>query len=147
MDVLGCVHPVGPKYNEAEARIISCFTLQFHQTVVTASLCWLGARLLKWLERKFTDPTSASRISMSRLGQPGTIPVLVLPLDDMAVRHRKGATAERFFSLWITTPLQFQMWKFYVQWQKGGLRRFCVQWFISWEVNHKDEAQISVFDF
>ncbi|OON22040.1 hypothetical protein X801_02066 [Opisthorchis viverrini] len=83
MDVLGCVHPVGPKYNEAEARIISCFTLQFHQTVVT----------------------------------------------------------------WITTPLQFQMWKFYVQWQKGGLRRFCVQWFISWEVNHKDEAQISVFDF
>ncbi|KAG5452098.1 hypothetical protein CSKR_107924 [Clonorchis sinensis] len=31
----------------------------------------------------------------SRLEQPGSIPALVLPSGGMAVRHRKGATAER----------------------------------------------------
>ncbi|KAG5442903.1 hypothetical protein CSKR_107392 [Clonorchis sinensis] len=58
-----------------------------------------------WLEREFTDrrvrgsnPTSASRLSMSRLGQPGRIPVLVLPSDDMAVVYRKGVTAERTYT-------------------------------------------------
>ncbi|KAG5446548.1 hypothetical protein CSKR_101515, partial [Clonorchis sinensis] len=56
------------------------------------------------LERKFTDqkvrgsnPTSASRLPLSRLGQPGSIPALVLPSGGMAARHRKSATAERFF--------------------------------------------------
>ncbi|KAG5443401.1 hypothetical protein CSKR_109948 [Clonorchis sinensis] len=34
-----------------------------------------------------------------RLGQPGSIPALVLPSGGMAARYRKGATAERFFSL------------------------------------------------
>ncbi|KER23972.1 hypothetical protein T265_08268 [Opisthorchis viverrini] len=43
---------------------------------------------LKWLERKFTE---------GRLGQPGSIPTLVLPSGSMAARHRKGVTAERFF--------------------------------------------------
>ncbi|KAG5446508.1 hypothetical protein CSKR_101471 [Clonorchis sinensis] len=59
---------------------------------------------LKWLEREFTDrkvrgsnPTSASRLPLSRLGQPGSISALVLPSGGMAARHRKGATAERFF--------------------------------------------------
>ncbi|KAG5447734.1 hypothetical protein CSKR_106767 [Clonorchis sinensis] len=33
--------------------------------------------------------------TLSRLGQPGSIPALVLPSDGMAARHRKGATAER----------------------------------------------------
>ncbi|KER29562.1 hypothetical protein T265_03858 [Opisthorchis viverrini] len=32
-----------------------------------------------------------------RLGNPGNIPALVLPSDDMTARHRKGVTAERFF--------------------------------------------------
>ncbi|KER27848.1 LOW QUALITY PROTEIN: hypothetical protein T265_13715 [Opisthorchis viverrini] len=43
-----------------------------------------------------SNPTSASRLPLSRLGQPGCIPALVLPSGSMAVRHRKGATAERY---------------------------------------------------
>ncbi|KER23270.1 hypothetical protein T265_14677, partial [Opisthorchis viverrini] len=61
-----------------------------------------GARWPKWLEREFNDrkvcgsnPTSATRLPLSRLGQPGSIPALVLPSGGMAARHRKGATAER----------------------------------------------------
>ncbi|KAG5448904.1 hypothetical protein CSKR_103473, partial [Clonorchis sinensis] len=60
------------------------------------------ARWLKWLEREFADrkvrgsnPTSASRLPLSRLGQPDSIPALVPPSVDMAARHRKGVTAER----------------------------------------------------
>ncbi|GAA56009.1 hypothetical protein CLF_109635 [Clonorchis sinensis] len=56
----------------------------------------------QWLEREFTDrkirslnPTSVCRLLLSRLRQPGSIPALVLPLDGMAVRHQKNATAER----------------------------------------------------
>ncbi|KAG5441767.1 hypothetical protein CSKR_113455 [Clonorchis sinensis] len=44
--------------------------------------CYEGARWPKWLEREFTDrklcglnPTSASRLPLSRLGQPGSIAV------------------------------------------------------------------------
>ncbi|KAG5449768.1 hypothetical protein CSKR_109570 [Clonorchis sinensis] len=59
-----------------------------------------GARWFKWLERQFNDrkvrPTSASRLSLSRLGQPGRITALVLPSDVMAARHRKGVTAEQY---------------------------------------------------
>ncbi|KER27177.1 hypothetical protein T265_05712 [Opisthorchis viverrini] len=62
-----------------------------------------GARRPKWLEREFTDrkvrgsnPTSASQLPLSRLRQPGSIPVLVFPSGSMAVRHRKGVTAERW---------------------------------------------------
>ncbi|KAG5445308.1 hypothetical protein CSKR_105793, partial [Clonorchis sinensis] len=58
-------------------------------------------RMDQWLERKFTDrkvcgsnPTSASRLPLSRLGQPGSIPALMLPSGGMAVKHRKGVTAE-----------------------------------------------------
>ncbi|KAG5443802.1 Secretion-regulating guanine nucleotide exchange factor [Clonorchis sinensis] len=68
---------------------------------------WLhgsGARWLKWLEREFTDrkvrgsnPISASRLPLSRFGQPGNISALVHPSGGMAARHRKGVTAERFF--------------------------------------------------
>ncbi|KAG5452228.1 hypothetical protein CSKR_112525, partial [Clonorchis sinensis] len=61
-----------------------------------------GARWPKWLEREFIDrkvrgsnPTSASLLLLSRLGQPGSISALVQPSGGMAVRHRKGATAER----------------------------------------------------
>ncbi|KAG5454612.1 hypothetical protein CSKR_112952 [Clonorchis sinensis] len=34
---------------------------------------------------------------LSRLGQPDSISVLVIPSDGMAVEHRKGVTAERLF--------------------------------------------------
>ncbi|KAG5445102.1 hypothetical protein CSKR_104004 [Clonorchis sinensis] len=94
-----------------------------------------GGEAALWLQREFTDrkvrgsnPTSASRLplsrleqpgsipafvlpsgsmaarhrmgvrSLSRLGQPGSIPALVLPSGGMAARHRKGATTEGFFS-------------------------------------------------
>ncbi|KAG5452452.1 hypothetical protein CSKR_201682, partial [Clonorchis sinensis] len=74
---------------------------------LTAAPCFgrrVPRRWRKWLERIFTDrkvrgsnPTSASRLPLSRLGQPGSIPALVLPSGGMAARHRKVATAERFF--------------------------------------------------
>ncbi|KAG5447170.1 hypothetical protein CSKR_106415, partial [Clonorchis sinensis] len=61
------------------------------------------ARWLKWLERESTDrkvrgsnPTSASRLPLSRLGQPGSIPALELPSGGVAVRHGKGVTGERY---------------------------------------------------
>ncbi|KAG5453215.1 Insulin-like growth factor 1 receptor, variant 2 [Clonorchis sinensis] len=64
------------------------------------------ARWLKWLERESTDrkvrgsiPTSASRLPLSRLGQPGIIPALVLPSGGTAARHREGVTVERFLFL------------------------------------------------
>ncbi|KAG5441168.1 hypothetical protein CSKR_102735 [Clonorchis sinensis] len=56
------------------------------------------ARWLKWLEREFTDrkfhgsnPTSASRLPQSRLGQPSSIPALVLPSGGMEARHQKSS--------------------------------------------------------
>ncbi|KAG5455339.1 hypothetical protein CSKR_104985, partial [Clonorchis sinensis] len=63
---------------------------------MTPSDRMLGSILIigSWLEREFTDrkacgsnPTSASRLPLSRLGQPGTIPALVLPSGSMAVRQ------------------------------------------------------------
>ncbi|KAG5451459.1 hypothetical protein CSKR_107624 [Clonorchis sinensis] len=61
------------------------------------------ARWLKWLEREFTDrkvrgsnPTSASRLPLSRRGQPGSIPALMLPSGGLVARHRKGVTAEQY---------------------------------------------------
>ncbi|KAG5453775.1 hypothetical protein CSKR_113832 [Clonorchis sinensis] len=66
----------------------------------------------QWLECEFTDhkvrgsnPTSASRLALSGLGQPGIILALVLPSGGMAVRHRKGATAERFGTELCTTNI------------------------------------------
>ncbi|KAG5444707.1 hypothetical protein CSKR_107757 [Clonorchis sinensis] len=68
---------------------------------------------LRWLGREFTDrtvrgsnPTSASRLPLSRLGQPGSSSALVLPSGGMAVRHRKGVTAERFHFIFQTTDNQ-----------------------------------------
>ncbi|GAA57497.1 E3 ubiquitin-protein ligase NEDD4-like [Clonorchis sinensis] len=61
--------------------------------------------VLKWLEREFSDrkvrgsnPTFASRLPLSRLGQPDSIPALVLPSGGMATRHRKGVAAELFLN-------------------------------------------------
>ncbi|KAG5447119.1 hypothetical protein CSKR_107586 [Clonorchis sinensis] len=63
-----------------------------------------GARWPNWLEREFTDrkvrgsnPTSASRLPLSRFEQPGSISALVLPSGGMAARQRKGVTAQRLF--------------------------------------------------
>ncbi|KER23417.1 hypothetical protein T265_08690 [Opisthorchis viverrini] len=60
-----------------------------------------GARWTKWLEREFTDrkirgsnPTSATRLLLSRLGRPGSIPDVVTPCG-MAARHRKAVTPFR----------------------------------------------------
>ncbi|GAA47598.1 protein kinase [Clonorchis sinensis] len=64
-----------------------------------------GGEIAQRLERERTDrkvrgsnPTTASRFPLSRLGQPGSTPALVLPSGGTAARHRKGATAERFFN-------------------------------------------------
>ncbi|KAG5445419.1 hypothetical protein CSKR_104685 [Clonorchis sinensis] len=76
----------------------------FHQPSVSSPSCYYCARgeIAQWLEREFTDrkvrgsnPTTASRLPLSRLGQPGSIPALVLPTGGTTVRHRKGDTAER----------------------------------------------------
>ncbi|KER26734.1 hypothetical protein T265_06096 [Opisthorchis viverrini] len=78
---------------------------------------WLASSMpliyrVRWpecLEREFTNrkvrgsnPTSASRFPLSRLGQPGSIPALVLPSGSVAVGHQKGATAEGLNDLWYT---------------------------------------------
>ncbi|KER31964.1 hypothetical protein T265_01897 [Opisthorchis viverrini] len=61
----------------------------------------IRSRWTKWLEREFTDkirgsnPTYATRLPLSRLTQPGSIPALVPPSCGMTAKHRKGATAER----------------------------------------------------
>ncbi|KER26552.1 hypothetical protein T265_06196 [Opisthorchis viverrini] len=68
---------------------------------------------LPLLEREFTDrkvrgsnPSSASRPPLSRLGQSGSIPALVLPTGGMAARHLRSVTAERFrFSFKSCDPL------------------------------------------
>ncbi|KAG5453545.1 hypothetical protein CSKR_112781 [Clonorchis sinensis] len=66
--------------------------------------------MAQWLEREFTNrkirgsnPTSASRLPLSRPGQPVSIPAFVPPSGGMAARHRKDVTAERFFIMvqWI----------------------------------------------
>ncbi|KAG5442716.1 hypothetical protein CSKR_108023 [Clonorchis sinensis] len=45
-----------------------------------------------------SNPTSASRRPLSGLGQPGSIPLLVLPSGGMAAKHRKGVTAEQRYA-------------------------------------------------
>ncbi|KER24955.1 hypothetical protein T265_07517 [Opisthorchis viverrini] len=59
-------------------------------------------KMTQWLEHEFTDrkvrgsnPSSALRLHMYRLEEPGSILTHVLPLGGMAVRHRKCVTAER----------------------------------------------------
>ncbi|KER30042.1 hypothetical protein T265_13245, partial [Opisthorchis viverrini] len=54
------------------------------------------AKWPKWLEREFTErkargsnPTSVTRLPLSRLRRPGSILALALPPGGMAARHRK----------------------------------------------------------
>ncbi|KER25588.1 hypothetical protein T265_06990 [Opisthorchis viverrini] len=63
-----------------------------------------GPNQVAWLEREFIDrkvrgsnSTSASRLPLSRLERPGSIREPMPHLCGVAVRHRKGATAGRFF--------------------------------------------------
>ncbi|KER24700.1 hypothetical protein T265_07700 [Opisthorchis viverrini] len=58
--------------------------------------------MAQWLEHEFTDrkvrgsnPTPALGLSLSRLGQPGSIPAYMHLSDGIAVSHQKGATSER----------------------------------------------------
>ncbi|KAG5452893.1 hypothetical protein CSKR_107438 [Clonorchis sinensis] len=44
------------------------------------------------------EPDLYLSIPLPRLGQPGSIPALVFPSGDVAVRHRKCVTAERLLS-------------------------------------------------
>ncbi|KER24551.1 hypothetical protein T265_14400, partial [Opisthorchis viverrini] len=45
-----------------------------------------------------SNPASASRRPLSRLGQPDSIPALALPSGGVAARHRKGVTAGQYFT-------------------------------------------------
>ncbi|KER26604.1 hypothetical protein T265_06178 [Opisthorchis viverrini] len=78
--------------------------IQFTSSLHPSRCCLRWARWPKWLGREFIDwkvrgsnPTSASRLPLSRLGQPGSFPVLVQPSGCRAVGHREAATAERLF--------------------------------------------------
>ncbi|KAG5453579.1 hypothetical protein CSKR_109533 [Clonorchis sinensis] len=65
---------------------------------VSRPSCFLWVAWQLGTERvRGSNPTSASRLPLSRLGQPGSLPALVLPLSGMAARHRNGVTAEQFF--------------------------------------------------
>ncbi|KER25474.1 hypothetical protein T265_07094 [Opisthorchis viverrini] len=54
----------------------------------------VGSKMAQWIEREFnnrkvydSEPTSASRLSLSRFRKPGSIPALVLTLVCMTARH------------------------------------------------------------
>ncbi|KAG5451502.1 hypothetical protein CSKR_112089 [Clonorchis sinensis] len=62
-----------------------------------------GGDIAQWLERELTNrklrssnPTSASRFLLSRIGQLGSIPALMLPSGGMIARHREDVIAERY---------------------------------------------------
>ncbi|KER33083.1 hypothetical protein T265_00981 [Opisthorchis viverrini] len=48
------------------------------------------------VERTFLPLTFTPDPAAGLLGQPGSVPALVLPPGGMAARHRKDVTAERF---------------------------------------------------
>ncbi|KAG5450477.1 hypothetical protein CSKR_103765 [Clonorchis sinensis] len=81
-----------------------CFFCYLSNYIV--QICYIyGESERDWLEPKFTDrkffgsnPTSTSRFLLCRLRKPGGIPVLILPSCGTVVTHRKGDTAEVFFS-------------------------------------------------
>ncbi|KAG5450266.1 hypothetical protein CSKR_112666 [Clonorchis sinensis] len=71
--------------------------------------------MAQWLEGDFTDwkvrgsnPTSGSRLPLSRLGQPDSNPALVLLSDGMATRHRKGVTAGQLLFLFNVFHMKFR---------------------------------------
>ncbi|KER28146.1 hypothetical protein T265_04977 [Opisthorchis viverrini] len=82
---------------ETTAAMENALTNQEHRVKM------IQTRWSKWLERKLTDrkvrgsnPISASRLPLSRPGQPRSIPALMFPSGGMAV------------CLFIATPLSFE---------------------------------------
>ncbi|KER28068.1 hypothetical protein T265_05044 [Opisthorchis viverrini] len=76
--------------------------LEVYKRAVTDIVPRVGARWPKWLEREFADrkargsnPTSATRLPLSKPGRPGSILAPVLPPGVMAAGHQKGVTAEQ----------------------------------------------------
>ncbi|KAG5453745.1 hypothetical protein CSKR_102367 [Clonorchis sinensis] len=77
-----------------------------------SSLMLTWARWLKWLESGFTywkvrgsNPTSASRLLLSRLGQPGSISALVLPSGCVAANAHPLTS-----SLFTLSSLEFMLY-------------------------------------
>ncbi|KAG5447874.1 Vesicle transport protein SFT2B, partial [Clonorchis sinensis] len=66
-----------------------CAAVWWKNKLLCLIFCILQSAALTWY--------SLSYIPFARLGRLGSISALVLPSGGMAVRHRKGATAERFF--------------------------------------------------
>ncbi|KER23080.1 hypothetical protein T265_14717, partial [Opisthorchis viverrini] len=72
-------------------------------------------QMAQWLECEFighkvcgSNPISASRLQLSKLGQPGSLPAITLPSGGMATRHRKSVTDERISQLkhWRVSDLR-----------------------------------------
>ncbi|KAG5441520.1 hypothetical protein CSKR_109765 [Clonorchis sinensis] len=80
--------PSEPQGGRNRSLAVEEFSATYHGSWNQAdSYLSLGARWPKWLEREFTDwkvrgsnQASASRLPLSRLGQPGSIPALMQPL-------------------------------------------------------------------
>ncbi|KER21990.1 hypothetical protein T265_09820 [Opisthorchis viverrini] len=71
----------------------------------------IGTTFATWTVRS-SNPTSASRLPLSRLGQPGSIPALVFHSCGMAARYRKDPTSENM--IWVDllkNPEQFTGYK------------------------------------
>ncbi|KAG5446221.1 hypothetical protein CSKR_112499 [Clonorchis sinensis] len=92
------------------ARMINTIVCELEFVRISGSVMLVGYKRSPtswmWLEREFTDRkvrssnlTSASQLPLSRVGQPGSIPALVLHSGSRAARHRKGTTSEGFFPL------------------------------------------------
>ncbi|KER23521.1 hypothetical protein T265_08604 [Opisthorchis viverrini] len=98
-------------YSHTSGRVNVLWTIQkvvsdkdFHSCSTSSSM---GARWLKWLEREFTDrkvrgsnPTSATRLPLSRLGQPDSIPALVLPSETGPYRGVTVCAPQRSIELY-----------------------------------------------
>ncbi|KER26547.1 hypothetical protein T265_13982, partial [Opisthorchis viverrini] len=80
-----------PGFMRIPSDLVSCHTEQ-NQRVHDTFVC----KMAQVVRPKVcgTNPTSASRLPLSRLGQPSSIPALMQPSGGMAAMHRKGVTAE-----------------------------------------------------
>ncbi|KAG5450751.1 hypothetical protein CSKR_108942 [Clonorchis sinensis] len=59
-------------------------------------------------EDPWFQPNLCSGLHLTRLGKPGSISALLLPMSDMAARQRKGATAEQLFPSDAAAELGYQ---------------------------------------